>query len=51
VLPGTSKATEPGSVEDYLAIPTGDNISYGMGAYLLLAVEVARLRGEVSAYR
>lgn len=47
-LPQISTATEPGTVEDYLNVDIESNVAYGLGGYILAALEVARLRGELS---
>jgi unsaturated rhamnogalacturonyl hydrolase len=47
LLPGTSVGTNPGSLEYYLEVGVQDNITYGVGAYVMAAVEAARLRGEI----
>lgn len=47
-LPGISGATVPGSTQSYRDIETRPNIAYGIGAYILAALESARLRGELT---
>lgn len=46
-LPGTSGGTSPGTAENYLSIIRVINQNFGIGAYLLAAIETARLRGEI----
>ena len=46
-LPDTSGGTSPGTAEYYLSIPRVINQNYGIGAYILAAIETARLRGEI----
>ena len=47
-LPGISGATVPGSADSYREVETRPNIAYGVGAYILAALENARLRGELT---
>ena len=47
VLPQISVATEPDTREGYLGIAVEDNVAYGIGGYILLTVEAARLQGEL----
>lgn len=47
LLPGTSVGTIPGSLDYYLDVEVRDNITYGVGGYVMAAVEAARLRGEI----
>ena len=46
-MPDTSVGTNPGTKEGYLSVPVADNVHYGVGAYILLSIEAARLRGEI----
>ena len=46
-LPGTSGGTSPGTAENYLSSIRVINQNFGVGAYILAAVETARLRGEI----
>lgn len=47
-LPDISGATVPGSADSYREVETRANIAYGVGAYILAALEYARLRGEIT---
>jgi unsaturated rhamnogalacturonyl hydrolase len=50
-LPDISGATVPGSADSYREVETRANIAYGVGAYILAALESARMRGELAEPR
>jgi unsaturated rhamnogalacturonyl hydrolase len=45
-LPSVSMGTGPGEAADYNEVITAENVNYGIGAYLLAAVELAREDGR-----
>ena len=40
---GVSLATDPWSLEEYLALPLGDDVNYGVGAVILALIETSGL--------
>lgn len=43
IVTGTSKGTDPGTLEQYAAVQLGEDIHYGVGAAILALIETSGL--------